>query len=189
MKKRFARTTCFVLLLLVSALACSTVTTGIVPTPTFIDDVIPLPVTAQPTYTVDITAPPRWVEYERALASVLLGPVGNTVPDLSRDSGLCEWALWGQKGNQVYVWAECQNDEGTATSAPAVVVLGQDGHITAVIMPDEGWGNIKELFPEPVWKRILNNEFDAVVAMEHIQLRRADPSIPPLIVEQGGIMP
>ena len=111
------------------------------------------------------------------------------MPNLSDDSGLCEWALWGQKGDQVYVWAECQNDAGTATSAPAVIFLGEESRITAVVMPDEGWGNLKELFPEPVLKRILDNEFDAVAAMEHIQLRRADPSIPPLIIEQGGIMP
>ena len=189
MRNRYIPIALFVLLLLGSMLACKTITPGVAATPTFIEDVIPLPVTAQPTPTVDVNATPRWVEYERALASVLLGPAGNTLPDLSRDSGLCEWALWGQKGDQVYVWAECQNDEGTATSAPAVIFLDEDGHIVAVVMPDEGWDNLKELFPEPVLKRILDNEFDGVAAMDHIQLRRADPSLPPLVIEQGGIMP
>jgi hypothetical protein len=187
MKNRLIRTASFVLLLLVPVLACNIITTGSVPTP--IEDVIPFPVTVPPTSTLDPNAPPRWIEYERALASVLLGPVGNTVPDLSRDHGLCEWIFMGQKGEQVYAWAECQNDEGTATSAPAVIFLGEDGHIKAVVMPDEGWGNLKELFPAPVVELIFSNSFDAKAAMEHIHLRRADPSIPPLIVEQGGIMP
>ncbi|HTX92100.1 MAG TPA: hypothetical protein VMC09_12880, partial [Anaerolineales bacterium] len=48
---------------------------------------------------------PRWKYWERALGDILNGPSGNTHPDLSQDHGLCEWEIYGQKGNEVYVWA------------------------------------------------------------------------------------
>jgi hypothetical protein len=188
MQKRPVKIHFFVLLLLPTTLACNTLTNRILATPTPFD-VIPYPVTVPPTSTLDPNEPPRWIEYERALSSVLLGPVGNTVPDLSSDHGLCEWILMGGKGEQIYTWAECENDEGTAVSAPAVIFLGKDGHIKAVVMPKEGWGNLEELFPDPVVKLIYSNPFNAKAAMEHIQLRRADPSIPPIIVLEGGVLP
>ena len=174
-------------LLLSVGLACNTLNYALVsPTPF---DVIPYPVTVPPTSTLDPNAPPRWIEYERALSSVMLGPIGNTVPDLSRDHGLCEWIFMGAKGEQVYAWAECENDEGTAVSAPVVIFLGEDGHIQAVVMPQEGWGNLRELFPAMVVDVIYSNPFKAQAAMDHIQLRRADPSIPPIIVLEGQYLP
>jgi hypothetical protein len=187
MQKRTIKIAFFVLLLLVTTLACNALN-DMVTTPTPFD-VIPYPVTALPIPTLDPNAPPRWSEYERALSSILLGPVGNTVPDLSRGHGLCEWIFMGAKGEQIYAWAECENDEGTATSSPVVIFLGEDGHIKAVVMPDEGWGNIEELFPAPVVEMIYSNPFKADVAMQHIRLRRADPSIPPIIVLEGGTLP
>lgn len=187
MGKQSPRLNFFVLLLLAPSLACATVSRLIPPTP--IDDVEPLPVTPLPSATIDPNEPPRWIEFERALASILLGQAGNTVPDLSRDQGLCEWEFWGQKGEQVYVWAECQNDAGTATSSPAVIFLSKDGHIKAVVLPEEGWGNLEQLFPKQVLLLIHENKFDAVAAMKHIELRRKDPSIRPLIIEQGAVMP
>ncbi|MBI5354503.1 MAG: hypothetical protein HZB50_17825 [Chloroflexi bacterium] len=188
MQKQPVKIIFFMLLLWVVTLACNTVNNGIFPTPTYIS-IAPLPVTAQPSPTIDPSLPPRWIEYERALSSVLLGPIGNTVPDLESDHGLCEWIFMGGKGEQIYAWAECENDEGTATSAPVVIFLGEDGHIKAVVMPDEGWGNIEELFPAPVVEMIYSNPFNAKAAMEHIRLRRADPSIPPIIVLEGGTLP
>ena len=146
MQKRPIAIAFFVLLLLVPALACQII--GTEPTP--IEDVIPYPVTVPPSPTRDPSLPPRWIEYERALSSVMLGPIGNTVPDLSRDHGLCEWIFMGGKGEQIYAWALCQNDEGTAVSAPVVIFLGEDGRIFGVVMPEEGWGNLEELFPDPV---------------------------------------
>ena len=187
MQKRPVQIAFFVLLLLVSTLACSALN-DIFPTPTPFD-VIPYPVTVPPPPTRDLSLPPRWVEFERALAGVLLGSSGNIAPDVSRDHGLCEWEFWGQKGEQVYVWAECVNQAGTAVSAPAVIFLGEDGHITAVVMPQEGWGNIEELFPDPVLPLIYGNVFDAEAAMQRLELRQKDPSILPLIVEQGTEMP
>ena len=187
MQKRLVQKLFFVILLLVTTLACSALN-NIVTTPTPFD-VIPYPVTVPPPPTRDPSLPPRWIEYERALSSVMLGPIGNTVPDLSRDHGLCEWIFMGAKGEQVYAWAECENDEGTAVSAPVVIFLGEDGHIFGVVMPEEGWGNIEELFPDPVVKVIYSDPFKADVAMQHIQLRRADPSIPPIIVLEGAELP
>ena len=188
MQKRLIKIAFVMLLLLVSTLACNTVNIGVFPTPTY-EDVEPFPVTPPPAPTRDPSLPPRWVEFERALASVLLGPSGNIVPDVSRNQGLCEWEFWGQKGEQVYVWAECLNEAGTAVSSPAVIFLSEDGHIKAVVMPQEGWGNIEELFPDPVLPLIYGNAFDAVASMQRLELRQMDPSIPPLIVEQGAEMP
>lgn len=191
LKKTFSRLSFFALLLLAFTLACNTLTDGIFPTPTSIDDVIPFPVTNSPVPTRDTSLPPRWMEFERALASVLLGPPGNTQPEVSQDHGLCEWEFWGQKGEQIYVWAECQANVplAAATSTPAIIFLDENGHIKAVVMPDEGWGNIQTLFPEPVLSLIYSDAFDAMAAMNHIELRRNDPSIPPMIVEQGTEMP
>jgi hypothetical protein len=133
----------------------------------------------------------RWVMYERALSFIFLGPPGNTLPDMSMDYGLCEWEIWGQKENEVYVWALCQMDNaiGTAASAPAVIRLGKDGTILEVEMPDEGFGNLKELFPEDVLAKITENDFPGNTAWDRIQKRRKDSSIVPLIVEQGVGLP
>lgn len=134
---------------------------------------------------------PRWVLYERALSYIFLGPPGKTLPDMSSNHGLCEWEIWGQNGNEVYVWALCQVDNavGTATSAPAVICLGKDGTILEIKMPDEGFGNLKELFPEDVLAKITKNEFPGNAAWDRIQRRRIDSSILPLIVEQGVKLP
>lgn len=178
----------FILLLLSVGLACSSLNDLLV-SPTPWTDVVPQPVTPPPSSIPDPDLPPRWIEYERALSSVMLGPIGNTVPDLSRDHGLCEWIFMGAKGEQVFAWAECENDEGTAVSAPVVIFLGEDGHIRAVVMPQEGWGNLEDLFPSVVVDLIYSNPFDAQAAMQHIQLRRADRSIPPIIVLEGQYLP
>jgi hypothetical protein len=134
---------------------------------------------------------PRWVLYERALSFILLGPPGKTLPDMSRDHGLCEWEIWGQKENEVYVWALCQVDNtiGTATSTPAVIHLGEDGAILEIEMPNEGFGNLQELFPEDVLAKIENNKFPAKEAWDRIQMRRKNPSILPLIVEREVPLP
>ena len=136
---------------------------------------------------------PRWKLYERALAFILLGPPGPTRADLSQDHGLCEWVILGQRGNEVYVWALCQVEAsatGAATSAPAVIHLSGAGAISEVVMPNEGWSNVHELFPAG----LLDGIQDAASAglpdgMDHIDLRRHDPSIPPQIVLDGVQLP
>ena len=135
---------------------------------------------------------PRWVLYERALSYIFLGPPGKTLPDMSKDHGLCEWEILGQKENEIYVWALCwvNNAIGTSTNAPAVIRLGKDGTILEVEMPNEGFGNLNELFPEDVLAKILNYNFSFSAAeAERIQKRGKDPSIVPLIVDQGTVLP
>lgn len=136
---------------------------------------------------------PRWKLYERALADILLGPPGRTLPDLNRDHGLCEWVLLGQEADQVYVYALCQVEDlsiGTATSAPAVVHLGEGGNIAKVVMPDEGGGNVADLFPAAILAGISDAAAAGLAdAMDHIDLRRHDPSIPPQIVLDGVQLP
>src|SRR5258706_13126740 len=82
------------------------------------------------------TAPalPRWAEYQTVLSIALLnGAVDSPKPI---NDGFCEWDVWGQSGTDVYVWALCQlgGSGGPATSAPAVVHLGPDGHPVAAVV-------------------------------------------------------
>jgi len=138
------------------------------------------------------TPTPRWVNYETALSSAILG---TDVYPPGSDKGLCEWEIWGQAGREVYVWAECQvtsNDQGTAGSVPAVIYLSSDGNIQQVVIPGDGFDyglDIQQLFPPHVQNRIFNNEFDAKEAMQHIAYRRSHPGIPPAIVESGIPLP
>jgi hypothetical protein len=134
---------------------------------------------------------PRWALYERALSDIFLGPPGEFLPDISTNHGLCEWEIWGQKESEVYVWALCQanNSVGTATSAPAVIRLEKDGTIVEVEMPEEGFGNLRELFPEDVLAKIEEHEFPADAAWDRIQKRKNDSSVLPSIVEQGMQLP
>ncbi len=151
----------------------------------------PIPSVAPIPFPTPLADTPRWVLYERALSYIFLGPPEKTLPDMSVDHGLCEWEILGQKENEVYIYALClaNNVIGTATSAPAVIRLGEDGTILEIEMPDEGFGNLKELFPKEILARILNNESLADTAWDRIQLRRKDTSIMPLIVEQEVLLP
>jgi len=81
------------------------------------------------------------------------------------------------------------NAIGTSTSAPAVIRLGKDGSILEIEMSKEGFGNLKELFPENILAIISKNEFPGNAAWDRIQMRRIDSSIVPLIVEQGVKLP
>lgn len=143
----------------------------------------------EPSQTVRATPIPRWIEYETALASVL-------IPDpFPRGKVLCEWDIWGYTEQEVYVWVLCQVDssaQGTAGSAPAVVYLAPDGMIEKVVMPRDGVDypeDVKRLFPPDVQAHIYASSFDTDAATKHIALRRRDPEIPPSIVEAGTSLP
>ena len=91
-------------------------------------------------------------------------------------AGLCEWALWGQAGQELYIWAVCEASSGSATSAPAVVVLSATGEVDSVYLPRDGayqGPDIRDMFPADVQQRILASEFDAPAAMARIAERRA----------------
>ncbi len=75
-----------------------------------------------------------------------------------------------------------------------MIKLAPDGNIEGVVIPGNGsdYGvDIRKLFPAEVQERIdaINAYFDPQTAMKHIDLRRADPTIPPLIVEAGTPLP
>lgn len=151
-------------------------------------------ITPTPSLTPVTTLAPRWVQYEDALSKVLLGIA---YPPESAGIGLCEWAILGHSDQEVYVWAECQVAStalGTAGSCPAVIRLLPDGKIGNVVIPRDGadYGpDIRKLFPLDVQERInhLASYFDPPAAMEHIDLRRADRTIPPMIVAAGTPLP
>lgn len=126
---------------------------------------------------------PRWVFYEKALADKILQFGGE---------GKCEWEIWGVSGQEVYVWAQC-NQGLTAGSMPAVIYLGENGRIENVVIPGHGtqYGiDIQTLFPAYLHERILSMEFSnrAKEAEKHISTRTIDHS-PPLIVLSGTPLP
>jgi len=90
--------------------------------------------------------------------------------------GLCEWAIWGQASQALYVWAVCEASSGSAASAPAVVQVSASGQVQSVQLPRDGsyyGADIRALFPLEIRQRILAHEFDAVAAMARIAERRA----------------
>jgi len=90
-------------------------------------------------------------------------------------AALCEWDVWGEAVQTLYLWAVCESTGGTAMSAPAVVHLDVDGHVTGASLPGDGtrYGqDVRTLFPPDVQKRIFAHEYDAGAAMERIAERR-----------------
>lgn len=126
----------------------------------------------------------RWIEYENALSDAIV-----------HEKGMCEWEILGHVGQEVYVWAVCQiesSKQGTAGSVPAVIYLAANGNIEKVVLPRDGVDystDIKNLFPSDVQTLINSNSFDAKKAMEHIEARRQDSSVLPMIVEAGVTLP
>jgi hypothetical protein len=149
--------------------------------PTATLTVVPPTITPAPTATIKIE---RWMEYENALAKVIL-PIS---------SGICEWEILGQKNQEVYVWAICQvtnNSLDSAASLPAVILLGSDGGIEKVQIPGDGTHyaiDIRKMFPKELQDKIFNQSVDTGKMWSHIKLRQKNPE-PPLIVASGVILP
>jgi len=127
---------------------------------------------------VSATMDPEQCELESALAGAMLEDA----------DALCEWDVWGQAEQALYVWAVCESASGTAMSAPAVVRLDVDGHVTAVSLPGNGanYGpDVRRLFPRYVRKRIFAHEYDARAAMERIAERRGGGGFAIYLVDQA----
>ena len=135
------------------------------------------------------SALPRWVEYQTVLSYTLLkGATASATPH-----GLCEWEIWGQNGANVYVWALCQigGPGGPATSAPAVIHLGPDGHPVDAVMPRDSYFavDVPALFPTSLQARIwASNTFDGNTALAHLA-QRFNTNGPPLIAELATPLP
>lgn len=134
----------------------------------------PTPTTA-PTST---STPPRWMEYEKALAKAVV----NT------EDALCEWEILGTSGNEVYVWALCKVKApiGSAGSVPAVIKLAENRKIEEVIIPRDGSYypvDVKALFPADIQEQIFNPTFDGPAAEKHID-ERLKTNGPPFIALQ-----
>jgi len=126
----------------------------------------------------------RWMLYEDALSARLL-----SIP-MARDAGYCEWEILGQEGQEVYLWAICQvagDPDGSATSAPVVVTLADDGGIARVDMPRDGtlYGeDIRAMFPKELQNTIFDQDVDVAGMWAHIQSRHANPGLP--LIHLGG---
>jgi hypothetical protein len=115
------------------------------------------------------SAPAAMVPARDELQSVLADAM------LTDPAALCEWDVWGEAQQTLYVWAVCESASGAAVSAPAVVHLDVDGHVAGASLPGDGTGyghDVRRLFPPGVQKRIFAHEYDAVAAMERIAERR-----------------
>ena len=98
---------------------------------------------------------------------------------LNDPTGLCEWEVWGEAEQEIYLWAICQSAEGAGCSAPAVVRVAQDEsgvwRVREVETPRDGtlYGeDVRALFPPDVQRRILAHDFDAKAAWARIEARR-----------------
>jgi hypothetical protein len=85
---------------------------------------------------------------------------------------------------------------GTAGSVPAVLYLTPAGKIESVVIPGDGGAyeaNILKLFPADIQPLVISHPIEKAQftdeAMEHIEQRRNDPTIPPMIVESGIPLP
>jgi hypothetical protein len=90
-------------------------------------------------------------------------------------AALCEWDVWGEAVQTLYLWAVCESAGRTAMSAPVVVHLDVGGHVTAASLPGDGTqyaDDVRRLFPPGVQKRIFAHKYDAMAAMERIAERR-----------------
>ena len=161
-----------------------------VPTSTFIPVIYtPSPTPPGPIFPV-ITPDPiqveRWIEYEVALANVLLPP--NSL----RGEVLCEWELLGRSEREIYVWAVCQSPPYTAelppsiVSIPAIVHLGENGSVQSVEIPGSGshyTRDIDRMFSTEVQEKFDQYHFGRAKTMsEYINWRREHPGEPPMLI-------
>jgi hypothetical protein len=118
----------------------------------------------------------RWKEYENALAKSLLSY-------LPPEKVLCEWDILGRSGDDLYVWAMCEGEEGSARSTPTVIHLEVDGAIQSVERPRNWSADIPRLFPADLQEKFDIYYFGRSRELsEHAAWRRTHPEEPPLIV-------
>lgn len=129
-----------------------------------------------PFFTPNAIQVERWQEYQLELARIIF-------PNDQPEWFLCEWAILGYSGQELYVWAVCGIGERFG-SVPVVITLNSDGSIQNVKKPGN-WTveNIHKMFPEDV-----RNKFNYMEAgesqkmLEHLDWRWAHTGEPPLIV-------
>lgn len=107
--------------------------------------------------------------------------------------GLCEWAILGVSGKEVYVYTLCQSTglRETAMSVPTVVYLNENGTIEEVVIPRDGEyypKDIESLFPPEVQDIIYERKSGGIISSEHLRARMENGG-PPLIVVLGTPMP
>ncbi len=124
-----------------------------------------------------------WAAYEAALADVIQPPGYQTY---------CEWDILESTPQADYVWAACADRSslnGPAASLPAVVYFDANGNIQKAATPGDSpkyAADIKVLFPADLQDTILNYNVDPALFV-HIQQRRLDATIPPLVYLAGEL--
>jgi hypothetical protein len=103
-------------------------------------------------------------------------------------AALCEWDVWGETVQTLYLRAVCESAGGTAMSAPAVVHLDAEGHVAGLSLPGDGTHyarDVRKLFPPHLQRRIHAHEYDAVAAMERIAERRRSGGFAIYLVDEA----
>ena len=103
------------------------------------------------------------------------------------DWALCNWQVLGHNTKELYAWTLCQMVGGyeSAASVPVVIKLDSAGHFQSVVLPRDGsyYGeSIRGMFPVVLHERILNHKVDSNALQAGIASRRADLSLPPVIL-------
>ena len=115
--------------------------------------------------TVPVTVMPAWGELEAVLGDAMMDD----------SAALCEWDVWGEAVQTLYLWAVCESAGGTAMSAPVVIHLDVDGRVAGASLPGDGTQyapDVRRLFPPHLQQRIRAHEYDAGAAMERIAERQ-----------------
>ncbi len=93
---------------------------------------------------------------------------------------LCEWQIWGEADQEMYLWAVCESADGSGVSTPVVVHIergeGDVWRVREIESPRDGTfydQDVRMLFPPDVQERIFAHDFDAGAALARIAERRA----------------
>jgi len=150
----------------------------------------PLPPTPStfPIITPDATQVAHWKEYQTELAKCILWYLCSYSHP---ENALCEWAVLGRSGQDVYVWAQCRSSDASGAE-PAVIHLKIDGTIQTVEVPRYvTWdSDIQRMFPAELQEKIntyTNGYFHSRSGRvdelgRHLVWREEHPDQPPLIV-------
>lgn len=134
-----------------------------------------------PMITPDPVQVERWMEYQTALANVILSY-------LPQEQVLCEWEFLGRSGNEVHVWTVCGEiwDNRVGLEGLAVIHIGEDGSVhNAETAGIGGMGfpsDIQRLFPLDVQERYFGGLIHFQELVDHLRWRLKHPAEPPLIV-------
>ena len=109
---------------------------------------------------------------------------------LPAEEVLCEWAILGQSGQELYVWVVCTgpirgNLHHSEDESPVVIRFEADGTVQGVERPgiSAPWGtDMHKMFPVDVQEKYYRGLIYFKELTDHLHWRLEHPDEPPLIV-------